>query len=208
MINTYNFPQSDILIEGKSLSCHRSARLVFAGLDFTMKSGMALMVQGANGAGKTTLLRLIAGLLPLSGGSLKRPETASLYHYLGHQNALKKQKTVKENLSFWAEFHGNGASRISTTEILEAAGIGGLADMKTAALSSGQQRRLALTRLIVAPRPIWLLDEPLTGLDDNGKDWLTDMARTHLEQKGLIIAASHEPLAFTTHDLKIGGSKR
>lgn len=208
MINTYNFSQSDILIEGKSLSCHRSARLVFADLDFTMKSGMAMMVRGANGAGKTTLLRVIAGLLPLSGGSLKRPETASLYHYLGHQNALKKQKTVKENLSFWAEFLGNGASRISTTDILEAAGIGGLADMKTAALSSGQQRRLALTRLIVAPRPIWLLDEPLTGLDDNGKDWLTDMAQAHLEQKGLIIAASHEPLVFTTHDLKIGGSER
>lgn len=208
MINTYNFSQSDILIEGKSLSCHRSARLVFADLDFTMKSGMAMMVRGANGAGKTTLLRVIAGLLPLSGGSLKRPETASLYHYLGHQNALKKQKTVKEILSFWAEFHGNGASRISTTDILEAAGIGGLADMKTAALSSGQQRRLALTRLIVAPRPIWLLDEPLTGLDDNGKDWLTDMAQAHLEQKGLIIAASHEPLVFTTHDLKIGGSER
>ncbi len=208
MINTYNFSQSDILIEGKSLSCHRSARLVFAGLDFTMKSGMAMMVRGANGAGKTTLLRVIAGLLPLSGGSLKRPETASLYHYLGHQNALKKQKTVKDNLSFWAEFHGKGASRISTTDILEAAGIGGLADMKTAALSSGQQRRLALTRLIVAPRPIWLLDEPLTGLDDNGKDWLTDMAQAHLEQKGLIIAASHEPLVFTTHDLKIGGSER
>ena len=123
MINTYNFSQSDILIEGKSLTCHRSARLVFAGLDFTMKSGMAMMVQGANGAGKTTLLRVIAGLLPLSGGSLKRPETASLYHYLGHQNALKKQKTVKENLSFWAEFHCNGASRISTTDILQAAGI-------------------------------------------------------------------------------------
>lgn len=208
MINTYNFSQSDILIEGKSLSCHRGARLVFADLDFTMKSGMAMMVRGANGAGKTTLLRVIAGLLPLSGGSLKRPETASLYHYLGHQNALKKQKTVKEILSFWAEFHGNGASRISTTDILEAAGIGGLADMKTAALSSGQQRRLALTRLIVAPRPIWLLDEPLTGLDDNGKDWLTDMAQAHLEQKGLIIAASHEPLVFTTHDLKIGGSER
>lgn len=208
MINTYNFSQSDILIEGKSLTCHRSARLVFAGLDFTMKSGMAMMVQGANGAGKTTLLRVIAGLLPLSGGSLKRPETASLYHYLGHQNALKKQKTVKENLSFWAEFHGNGASRISTTDILEAAGIGGLEDMKTVALSSGQQRRLALTRLIVAPRPIWLLDEPLTGLDDNGKDWLTDMARSHLAQNGLIIAASHEPLAFTTHNLNIGGAKR
>lgn len=208
MINTYNFPQYDILIEGKSLSCHRSARLVFSGLDFSLQSGMAMMVQGANGAGKTTLLRVIAGLLPLPGGSLKRPETASLYHYLGHQNALKKQKTVMENLSFWAEFHGNGASRISTTDILETAGIGGLEDMKTVALSSGQQRRLALTRLIVAPRPIWLLDEPLTGLDDNGKDWLTDMARSHLAQDGLIIAASHEPLAFTTHNLNIGGAKR
>lgn len=140
--------------------------------------------------------------------SLLTLKTASLYHYLGHQNALKKQKTVKENLSFWAEFHGNGASRISTTDILEAAGIGGLEDMKTVALSSGQQRRLALTRLIVAPRPIWLLDEPLTGLDDNGKDWLTDMARSHLAQNGLIIAASHEPLAFTTHNLNIGGAKR
>lgn len=208
MVNTYNFSESDILIEGKSLSCHRSARLVFSGLDFSLQSGMAMMVQGANGAGKTTLLRVIAGLLPLPSGSLKRPETASLYHYLGHQNALKKQKTVMENLSFWAEFHGNGASRISTMDILEAAGIGGLEDMKTVALSSGQQRRLALTRLIVAPRPIWLLDEPLTGLDDNGKDWLTDMARSHLAQNGLIIAASHEPLAFTTHNLNIGGAKR
>lgn len=207
MINFYNFPQSDILIEGKSLSCHRSARLVFTDLDLSLQSGMAMMVRGANGSGKTSLLRIIAGFLPISGGSLKRPETSSLYHYIGHQNALKKQKTVMENLSFWATFHGNGMSSISPADILQAAGIDGLVDMKTAALSSGQQRRLALTRLIAAPRPIWLLDEPLNGLDDNGKDWLTDMAQAHLAQNGLIIAASHEQLSFTTHDLMIGGVK-
>ena len=116
MINTYNFSQSDILIEGKSLTCHRSARLVFAGLDFTMKSGMAMMVQGANGAGKTTLLRVIAGLLPLSGGSLKRPETASLYHYLGHQNALKKQKTAEDSgIPTLSVYLGSQKTRCRTT---------------------------------------------------------------------------------------------
>ncbi|EJW21236.1 hypothetical protein IMCC14465_10320 [alpha proteobacterium IMCC14465] len=207
MMNANNFLKSDLLIEGHSLLCHRGGRLVFTGLDFSVQAGMAMMVRGANGAGKTSLLRVIAGFLPLSGGSLKRPETASLYHYLGHQNALKKQKTVMENLSFWAGFHGTTAIQASYDDILAAAGIDGLADMKTAALSSGQQRRLALTRLIAAPRPIWLLDEPLTGLDDNGKDWLSSIAQAHLAQNGLIIAASHDVLPFTTHDLMIGGAK-
>ena len=147
MINSCNFPQSDILIEGKySLSTKYAS---FLPIWILVCNRAWRCWSRCERSGKTSLLRIIAGFLPISGGSLKRPETSSLYHYIGHQNALKKQKTVMENLSFWATFHGNGMSSISPADILQAAGIDSLVDIRTAALSSGQQRRLAL-RFIAA----------------------------------------------------------
>ncbi len=136
------------------------------------------MVTGRNGAGKTTLLRLIAGLLEpahgrieLTGGAseMSLPEQA---HYLGHRDALKPALTVLENLQFWYAFLGGRDAPAASA--LETVGLGGLADLPAGYLSAGQRRRFSVARLLAAPRPIWLLDEPTAALDTAGQQRLAD----------------------------------
>ena len=189
----------------------RGGREVFEGVNFTVAGGEALAVTGRNGAGKTTLLRLIAGLLEpgqgrleLTGGAPEAtiPEQA---HYLGHRDALKPALSVQENVAFWhAFFGGSGAS---TATALEAVGLDGLAGLPAAYLSAGQRRRLAIARLIAAPRPIWLLDEPTAALDMASQGRLAELMRSHLAGGGLIVAATHGPLGLDgVKELRLGDS--
>jgi len=181
----------------------RGGREVFEGLSFAVAAGEALAVTGRNGAGKTTLLRLIAGLLDLDHGRLELtggapeatlPEQA---HYLGHRDALKPALSVLENLQFWHAFLGGTAASIaSALTALEAVALDGLAGLPAAYLSAGQRRRLAIARLIAAPRPIWLLDEPTAALDTVSQDRLADLMRSHLAGGGIIVAATHGPLGL------------
>ncbi len=182
------------------LACVRGGRRVFAGVGFTVEAGSALTVTGPNGAGKSSLLRLIAGLLRpetgrigLDGGDpeLTLPEQT---HYLGHQDALKPALTVLENLQFWAEFLGSQAG--SASQALDRVGVGALAGLPAAYLSAGQKRRLSLARLLAAPRPVWLLDEPTAGLDAAAQAMLADLMRTHRSGGGLILAAVHGPIGL------------
>lgn len=195
-------------LAGHDLACVRGGRQVFAGVNFAVASGEALAVTGRNGAGKTTLLRLIAGLLEptagqveLSGGhaDMSAGEQA---HYLGHREGLKPALSVRENLDFWYAFlSGRDASSASA---LDAVGLAGLAALPAAYLSAGQRRRLALARLLVAPRPIWLLDEPTAALDAAGQQRLGELMRAHLARGGIIVAATHGPLGLEAKELKLG----
>ena len=160
-------------LAGRNISCVRGGREVFRGLDFDLASGEALAVTGPNGAGKTSLLRLIAGLLPLSGGAidleggsaeLTLPEQA---HYLGHRDALKPSLSVLENLLFWRDFLGGEV--FDAGESLAAVGLDHAAKLPAAYLSAGQRRRLSIARLLAVRRPVWLLDEPTSALDAPGK---------------------------------------
>jgi heme exporter protein A len=181
-----------------NVSCQRGGRTVFRDLSFSLAPGEALLVTGPNGAGKTSLLRQIAGLLPLAGGDLRlngadadaeRPE---LCHYVGHLNAVKTSLSVAENLSFWADFLGaNGAS---LAPALDAFGLTPLADLPAGLLSAGQKRKLALSRLFTAERPIWLLDEPQTSLDAASLQSLDAAMASHLGAGGIAVVASHVPL--------------
>ena len=187
-------------LAGHDLGCVRGDRTVFAGVNFAVESGEALAVTGRNGAGKTTLLRLIAGLLEpaqghieLAGGAPEStvPEQA---HYLGHRDALKPALSVLENLRFWYAFLGGGDA--STASALEAVGLAGLAGLPAGYLSAGQRRRLSIARLLAAPRPIWLLDEPTAALDTASQERLADLMRSHLAGGGIIVAATHGPLGL------------
>jgi heme exporter protein A len=192
-----------IRLSAHELGCVRGGREVFEGLSFAVAAGEALAVTGRNGAGKTTLLRLIAGLLDLDHGRLELtggapeatlPEQA---HYLGHRDALKPALSVLENLQFWHAFLGGTAASIaSALTALEAVALDGLAGLPAAYLSAGQRRRLAIARLVAAPRPIWLLDEPTAALDTASQERLADLMRSHLAGGGLIIAATHGPLGL------------
>jgi heme exporter protein A len=189
-----------IRLSAQDLGCIRGGREVFEGVNFTVAGGEALAVTGRNGAGKTTLLRLIAGLLEaahgrleLSGGAADAT-LAEQAHYLGHRDALKPALSVQENLAFWHAFLG--AKGVAAAGALEAVGLAGLAGLPAAYLSAGQRRRLAIARLIAAPRPIWLLDEPTAALDTASQGRLAELMRAHLAWGGLIVAATHGPLGL------------
>lgn len=192
-----------------NLACIRGGRQVFRELNFAVDAGTALVVTGPNGAGKSTLLRVVAGLVrpeagtfTLTGGD---PELtlAEQSHYLGHLDALKPSLSVRENLTFWADFLGPSSHRVEPA--LAAVGLGGLARLPAAYLSAGQRRRLSLARLLAVERPIWLLDEPTSALDQSAQAMLTDLMRAHLAAGGLILASTHGPLGLTgTAELRLG----
>jgi len=193
------------------LACVRGGREVFEGLDFAVEAGQALALTGRNGAGKTTLLRLIAGLLELAHGRLEltggAPDLtlAEQAHYVGHRDALKPALTVRENLQFWYAFLGG--HNASAASALEAVGLAGLAALPAAYLSAGQRRRLAIARLVAAPRPIWLLDEPTAALDAASQQRLAELMREHLARGGIIVAATHGPLGLDgARELRLGSA--
>jgi heme exporter protein A len=202
-------------IEARALRVERGGRNIFANLSFALAAGEALLVTGPNGAGKSTLLRVLAGLLPLAEGEiailpaedLERPAQC---HYLGHADALKASLSLAENLAFWASMLAGTAATIFNAPALtpEAAlarlGLQHVADLPAAYLSAGQKRRAALARLLTAPRPVWLLDEPLTALDVQAQAVLISLIETHLAQRGLLIAATHAPLAIKAEILDLG----
>jgi heme exporter protein A len=172
-----------------------------------------LIVIGPNGAGKSSLLRTIAGLLGLSDGKLALEggddelSVGEQAHYLGHADALKSALTAGENLAFWAGVLGGDARRPAWLPALERLKLGHVADFPVRALSAGQKRRVALARLNVARRPIWLLDEPTTALDVASQTLFADIMREHLTSGGLIVAATHAPLGLeNARELRLGAS--
>jgi heme exporter protein A len=183
------FPSLDL--EAKSLACERGGRLIFKDLSFAVASGEAMAVRGANGSGKSSLLRLLAGLnqpvdgtVSLNGSEQPFPELA---HYVGHAEALKTSLTVWQNLEFWTRFLGGTPVRAA----LDPFRLQKLADDDVRLLSEGQRRRLALSRLVAVKRPLWLLDEPTVGLDQQALADLRREMTTHLKEGGLILAATH-----------------
>jgi heme exporter protein A len=199
-------------LSAADLACVRSGRAVFAGVEFTVSGGEALLVLGRNGAGKSSLLRMIAGLVRVAGGRLALeggdPDLTlgEQAHYVGHQDALKAALTVRENLQFWADYLG-GAGRASLKAALEAIALAPLADLPAAYLSAGQKRRLSLARLLAVRRPIWLLDEPASALDAAAQDRLAALMRDHLASGGIIVAATHGPIGLTgAHELRLGST--
>lgn len=188
-------------LSASDLCCARGGREVFRGLSFAVRGGEALAITGPNGVGKSSLLRLLAGLVPIAAGRVafegRDPELtlAEQAHYLGHQDALKTALSVAENLAVWARYLDGDPQLVA--KALCRIGIGGLADVPAAYLSAGQRRRLALGRLVVAPRPVWLLDEPNAALDTAGQTMLAVLMGEHLDGGGLILASTHGPLGLS-----------
>ena len=204
-------PQT-IGLAAHGIDCQRGGRLLFEDLSFNLAPGEGLLVTGPNGSGKTSLLRQIVGLLPLAGGTLgvtgAREDAVlpELCHYVGHANAAKSSLTVAENLTFWADFLGQGRDHLPNP--LAAFGLRPLADFAAGLLSAGQKRKLALSRLFAAPRPIWLLDEPQVSLDAPSLKLLDGAIGAHLAQGGIAVVASHTPLKTKfAHKLTLGGKR-
>ena len=191
-----------------NLTGARGPLVLFEGLSFTLANGEALQVTGPNGSGKSTLLRIVAGLVRPEAGQVRLEEgtgdLADALHYLGHQNAMKDALTVGENLEFWRSW-GDGTPD-DLAEAIEACALNDLVDLPFSYLSAGQKRRAALARLMAAPRPIWLLDEPTAALDARSTHRFAALMEDHLAEGGIIIAATHLPLeAKGFCSLEIGG---
>lgn len=179
---------------------------MFENLSFSLDQGTALVVTGANGIGKSSLLRTLAGLVPLANGSIRltggdddKPAHEHA-HYFGHQDAVKPALSVLENLEFWQSFTapapvgGFLADQRKPIQALEFLGIGHTAHLPAAYLSAGQRRRLSLSRLLVTPRPLWLMDEPTSALDNKSEQQLLDLMNGHLTSGGQIVTATHTKL--------------
>ena len=200
-------------LAASDIDCQRGGRTVFEGLSFELAPGEALLLSGPNGAGKTSLLRQIAGLLPLAAGKISLDGAAAdvelpeLCHYVGHLNAVKASFSLRENLAFWVGFLGENGG--SLDRALAAFGLASLAEFPAGLLSAGQKRKLALSRLFAAPRPIWLLDEPQVSLDAASVRLLDAAIKNHLEAGGIAMVASHTPLETKfARQLALGGKER
>lgn len=185
-------------LKAERLAASRGDRRVFRGLDFEIAAGEALILTGPNGSGKSTLLRILAGFgdasagaIHLSGGPPEKP-LGECCHYVAHADALKTAFTAIENLTFWARYFGGG----DPAKALDAIGISHLADIPAGLMSAGQKRRLGLARLKLAPRPVWLLDEPSVSLDSASQAQLENLLRGHVEGGGILVAATHLPLGI------------
>ncbi|MCC7016772.1 MAG: heme ABC exporter ATP-binding protein CcmA [Rhodospirillales bacterium] len=184
------------LFTGHDLTCIRGERRVFARVSFSLAAGGALLLLGANGSGKTSLLRLMAGLgRPVEGrirwndediGEDPESHNARL-HFVGHGDAVKPALTARENIAFWAALRGGGDPDAG----LEPFALGPLASVPGRFLSAGQRRRVNLARLPAAPAPLWLLDEPATGLDSDSVARLRNVIARHRAGGGLVAISSH-----------------
>jgi heme exporter protein A len=196
---------SSALLTVHDLACARGERTLFTGMNFELRQRELLLVQGGNGRGKTSLLRLLTGLAHPLAGEIRWRGTAVAncreeYHrdmaYLGHLNGIKDELTPVENLRLNAELARMPMTIEAAERALTDIGLARCLDLPSRVLSFGQRRRVALAALVNARALLWILDEPLTGLDIHGVAMVEGLLRHHVEQGGLVVTTTHQALSL------------
>jgi heme exporter protein A len=187
-------PPQHLLVSGLTLT--RGGRMLFANLDLRLGYWDILLIRGPNGAGKSSLLLVLAGILRPDRGQISWPGgEPQPVHVIGHAPGIKTTLTVAENLDFWRQ--ANGPSGLAVGAALERVGLGGLGAIEAGHLSAGQTKRLALARLLVSDRKIWLLDEPTASLDTAGAALVGELLNEHTAAGGGAIVATHDTIPQT-----------
>lgn len=191
------------MLEVKNLTAIRDERILFESLSFEIHTGELVQIEGRNGTGKTTLLRIIAGLGESDSGEIlwdsnKIQSDRENYHqdllFLGHQTGIKRELTAAENLRFYQAVHQQAVSEVGIFQALAKVGLAGREDVPVGQLSAGQQRRVALARLWLSQKKLWILDEPLTAIDKQGVKVLEALFLNHAEQGGIVILTTHQDM--------------
>jgi heme exporter protein A len=184
------------------LTLARGERRIVGPISFSLAEGESLAVRGPNGVGKSTLLRTLAGLLKLETGHIElvgqgieaEAPRGEYCHYFGHLDGFKSTLSVRENLMFFKRLYGTSSSLLSIEDALQTVALSHAISLPVAYLSAGMRKRVALARLLLNKRPLWLLDEPTSALDTDSQQRLGVMMKDHLNSGGMIIAATHLPL--------------
>jgi heme exporter protein A len=197
---------NNLTLQAQNLSCIRDDRVLFSGLDFTLHSHQALLLEGKNGSGKTSLLRILCGFREPDAGEVHwrgEPIDSVQYRtdmaYVGHLDGIKKELTVLENLTVSLALAQAGTHNIQ--EALARVQLAGFDDVPAQALSAGQKRRLSLARLLITHNALWILDEPFTALDKQGIALIEHLMAEHCDQGGMIVLSSHHDLNLPTVDV-------
>lgn len=200
-----------MLLTVSALTLSRGERVLFRDLSFSVAPGEAVALTGANGAGKTSLLRAVAGFIRPDAGAVAFADAepaearAVALHWLGHLDGLKGARRARDELDFQARWSGGDADGIAAA--VDVLALEPLLDLEVRKLSAGQRRRLAFARLIAAPRPLWLLDEPFGPLDARWRAALGLILQAHLDRGGAVLAAVHDPLPIPARPLEIGDGR-
>jgi len=199
------------MLQVTDLSCVRGDRRLFKDLSFSIDTGELVYLRGHNGSGKTTLLRTLCGLVEPSHGNILWQQE-SIYElqedyrqqllYIGHKNGIKGDLTGAENLQIISQLDGWKIREDDAWNALESVGLRGFEDLPVRVLSQGQQRRVALARLVVAKAKLWILDEPFTALDVDAVAQLQDLIRHHISNNGLVILTTHQDVELTQGTVK------
>ncbi|MEE9343712.1 MAG: cytochrome c biogenesis heme-transporting ATPase CcmA [Gammaproteobacteria bacterium] len=197
-------PDPAILLEGRKLTCIRDDRELFSHLSFALKPSQVLLIEGRNGSGKTSLLRMLSGIRMPDEGDITwnnndifklSTDYRENIAYVGHKDGVKLDLTANENLSF-AKNLGNPDPKINNEAALDAVFMTGFEDVLARKLSAGQQRRLALARLLVTKSKLWILDEPFTSLDVDGISVVEKLIKNHLSEEGMLVMSSHHSVSL------------
>lgn len=188
----------------------RGETCLFQGLEFALNSGELLLLEGPNGSGKTSLVRAIAGMLSLESGEIlwndvpvhrQRQEFHGALVWLAHRTGLKGDLTLVENLRFEGALRRQ--AKTDPAEVYKRLGIFKLRNLPIRSLSAGQQRRVAVARLILADVPLWLMDEPFTNLDRDGRQLISEIVEEHLSQGGLCVMAAHQDVDINAEVIRV-----
>ena len=199
------------MLEALNLSCARGERRLFSGLNFSLSAGSFLQTFGPNGSGKTSLLRIVCGLAAPAAGEVRwdgtnirrlGEEYFGAIAYVAHQNGVKDELDPIENLRISSGVAGNALSKREAQAVLERLGLGKQQHLPARLLSAGQRRRLALSRLLASRARLWVLDEPLASLDDDGATLARKFISEHLTNDGMAIIATHQEISLSAGQMQ------